>query len=320
MKVVILGGAGFIGRKLAEKLTALGELKGREITSLHLVDIVEPLPLEAPFPVTRTALDLAKADNMAQAIPADSGAVYHLAAVVSGQAEAEFETGMQANLFGTLNVLERCRALAEAPLVVFASSVAVYGGEIPLPIEDWYLLNPQTSYGTQKAIGELLVNDYSRKGFIDGRGLRLPTVTVRPGKPNAAASSFASSIFREPLQGEEAVCPVAPEATMWICSPRAVIANLVHAAELEGEAWGKNRCLALPGLLASLGEMVEAMRKVAGDEPVSRIRWEPDPYIQKIVANWPADLKPEKALRLGFKADQSFEENIRYFLEDDIRR
>ena len=205
-------------------------------------------------------------------------------------------------------------------MLIFSSSVAVYGGEIPEPIEDWYLLNPQTSYGTQKAIGEMLVNDYSRKGFIDGRGLRLPTVTVRPGRPNAAASSFASSIFREPLQGEEAVCPVTPEVAMWVCSPRIVIHNLLHATGLEAEAWGRNRCLALPGLQVSIGEMVEAMRRVAGDEPVGRIRWEADPHIQNIVANWPSGLRPEKAKRLGFRADESFEDNIRYFLEDDVRR
>lgn len=320
MQVAILGGGGFLGQKLAAALAARGVLRGQEINALHLVDLNTPAAVAADFVVTTTAADISDAGAMARALPNGTDAVFHLAAVVSGQAEAEFESGLQANLIGTLNVLERCRALGTAPLLVFSSSVAVYGGEVPQPIEDWYLLNPQTSYGTQKAIGELLVNDYSRKGFIDGRGLRLPTVTVRPGKPNRAASSFASSIFREPLQGEEAICPVSPESPMWVCSPRAVIANLLHAAELEAKAWGENRCIALPGLLATIGEMVEAMRSVAGEDPVSRIRWEPDPSIQRIVDGWLADLRPEKARKLGFIADSSFEDNIRGFLEDDIRR
>ncbi len=320
MQVTILGAGGFLGQKLAAALAARGVLRGREIRALHLVDLSAPPAVAADFVITTRAADISDAASISQAIPNGTDAVFHLAAVVSGQAEAEFESGLQANLMGTLNVLERCRALETAPVVVFSSSVAVYGGEIPQPIEDWYLLNPQTSYGTQKAIGELLINDYSRKGFIDGRGLRLPTVTVRPGKPNRAASSFASSIFREPLQGDEAICPVKPESPMWVCSPRAVIANLLHAAELEAKVWGENRCIALPGLLATIGEMVEAMRRVAGDEPVSRIRWEPDPVIQKIVDGWLADLRPEKATKLGFIADNSFEDNVRGFLEDDIRR
>lgn len=320
MKIVIIGGGGFVGRKLAERLARDGTLRGRTIERLDLADLAEPPPLAAGFPVNCHAGDIGDAATVTRLIPADTDVVVHLAAVVSGHAEAEFDDGMRSNFFGTLNVLERCRALNAPPVVVYSSSVAVYGGEIPQPIEDWYLLNPQTSYGTQKAVGELLLNDYSRKGFIDGRGLRLPTVTVRPGKPNRAASSFASSIFREPLQGEGAVCPVAPEAKMWITSPRVVVDNLIHATELEASAWGQNRCLALPGLLCSLGEMVEAMRKVAGDEPVSRIRWELDPQIAAMVAGWPADLKPEKAMRLGFKADASFEDNIRYFLEDDIAK
>jgi len=246
--------------------------------------------------------------------------VYHLAAVVSSHAEAEFDAGMAANLHGTLNVLERCRALAHVPVVVFTSSIAVYGGEIPDPIEDWYQLNPQTSYGTQKAIGELLLNDFSRKGFIDGRGLRLPTISIRPGKPNRAASSFMSSIFREPLQGHAAICPVSADYAHWYLSPRRVIDNLIHGAEVAAADLGQNRCFALPGRTHTIAEMIAAMRAVAGDAPVALIRWQPDPELQKIVLGWRARIKPEKALKLGFVRDESFADNIRYFLEDDIER
>ena len=320
MKVVIVGGGGFVGRKLAQELARRNRIRGAAIDELHLVDLAQPAPLEAPFKVVRTAGDIGNQGVCEQAIPQDADVVFHLAAVVSGHAEAEFDTGMHSNFFGMLHVLERCRHLAKPPVVVYSSSVAVYGGEIPQPIEDWFLLNPQTSYGTQKAIGELLLNDYSRKGFLDGRGLRLPTVTVRPGKPNKAASSFASSIFREPLQGKEAICPVDGKSPMWVCSPRIVVQNILHAAELAAEDWGQNRCLALPGLLCTIDEMIAAMRSVAGEEPVKRIRWEKDAFIQKIVDGWFADIEPQKALRLGFTADKSFEDNIRYFLSDDISR
>ncbi|MGI9463113.1 MAG: NAD-dependent epimerase/dehydratase family protein, partial [Aestuariivirgaceae bacterium] len=204
------------------------------------------------------------------------------------------------------------------PIIVFASSIAVYGGNIPEPIEDWTELNPQTSYGTQKAASELLLNDYSRKGFIDGRGLRLPTISVRPGKPNKAASSFMSSIFREPLQGEEAVCPVPPDYAHWFLSPSRCITNLIHAAEIEGAALGSNRCFALPGKTHTIGDMVEAMRRVAGDDPVNLIRWEPDEELQKIVMGWKGHFNPARAIELGFVSDDSFEDNIRYFLEDDV--
>lgn len=319
MKVAILGGGGFLGRKLAERLAADGTLLGLPISELHLADLSEPAAPEAGFPIHRHAADLSVATAAEQAIPHDTRVVFHLAAVVSGHAEADFDAGMSANLKGTMNVLERCRHLDLPPRLVFTSSVAVYGGEIPQPIEDWYLLNPQTSYGTQKALGELLLNDYARRGFVDGRGLRLPTVVVRKGKPNKAASSFASSIFREPLQGEEAVCPVRPESPMWIASPRIIVENLVKAAELEGRAFGQNRCLALPGLLLTVGEMVEALRRVAGEEVVARIRWQPDTLIQKIVDGWPADIHAAKAERLGFLKDRSFEDNLRYFIEDDCQ-
>ncbi|RAI03061.1 NAD-dependent dehydratase [Acuticoccus sediminis] len=319
MRVLIIGGGGFIGQKIAKALAEKGTLNGKQITHLELADITAPPTVVAPFGVSHHAVDIsdkAKCDALFQCQP---DVVFHLAAIVSGQAEAEFDTGMRVNLAGTLNVFEAARALGTKPVVVFSSSCAVYGGEIPDQIEDWTTLNPQTSYGAQKAIGELLCTDYSRKGFIDGRAPRLPTITIRPGKPNAAASSFMSSIFREPLQGQTAVCPVQPDYAVWYLSPRKVVENLIKCAEIPAEKFGENRAFALPGRVATIGEMVEAMRKVAGDEPVNRIKWEPDPVILSIVMGWRPHINPQKALALGLTTDDSFEDNVRYFLEDDIQ-
>lgn len=320
MRVLITGGGGFLGVKLAKALAEKGEIRGRAITHLTQADLFEPAPVDAPFPTAGRALDIADRAAVDAAFAEPPDCIFHLAAVVSGQAEAEFEIGMAVNLHGTLNLLEAARLAGNRPIVVFTSSVAAYGGEIPDMIEDWTILNPQTSYGAQKACGELMVTDYSRKGFIDGRGLRLPTVTVRPGKPNAAASSFMSSIFREPLQGETANCPVSEDYEIWNSAPRTVVANLVHAAEVPEEDWGQNRCLAIPGQTNTVAEMVAAMTRVAGSNAAGLITWNPDPFVQKICDGWRARLNPAKALRLGFHQDKSFEDNIRWFLEDDIRR
>ncbi|MEM7544085.1 MAG: D-erythronate dehydrogenase [Pseudomonadota bacterium] len=320
MRVLITGGGGFLGVKLARALAAKGEVRGEAISHLIQADLFAPEPVEAGFPVEGVALDIgdrAAVDAAFQTLP---DCIFHLAAVVSGQAEAEFDIGLRVNLMGTINLLEAMRAAGNKPILVYTSSVAVYGGEIPDMIEDWTILNPQTSYGAQKAAGELLVTDYSRKGFIDGRGLRLPTVTVRPGKPNAAASSFMSSIFREPLQGETANCPVSEDYPIWNSAPRTVVSNLVHAAEVPEEDWGQNRCLAIPGQTNTVREMVDAMTNVAGTNAAGRITWNPDPFVQKITDGWRAYLNPAKALRLGFHQDSGFENNIRWFLEDDIRR
>jgi len=247
--------------------------------------------------------------------PIPSG--YLLAAIVSAHAEEDFDAGMQINMMGTLNVLESARALGTKPVVVFTSSVAVYGGEVPDPITDHSFLNPQTSYGTQKAISELLINDYSRKGFIDGRGFRLPTISVRPGKPNRAASSFMSSILREPLNGQQAVCPVDEDFLHCYLSPRRCVENLILGAEIPEAALGENRCMAMPGKIWSIRQVIDAMTAVAGPEPATLIRWEAQPDVQRIVRGWRYDLRPEKSVRLGMQTDESFEENIRYYLEDD---
>lgn len=320
MRIVITGAAGFIGRKLAERLARDGALDGRAIDELVLFDVVEPTPPQAGFTVRGATGDIADAATVAGLIGEGTDSVFHLAAVVSGQAEAEFETGMRINLLGTQNVIEACRKLSGTPKLVFSSSVAVFGGDTPPTIRDDTQPVPQTSYGTQKAIGELLVNDYSRKGFLDGRTLRLPTVVVRPGKPNRAASTWASSIIREPLQGDRAVCPVDEGVEMWIASPRCIVASLLHAHGLPAAAFGMNRIVSLPGLTVSVREMVEALRAVAGEEAVSRIDWQRDEAISRIVAGWKARFAPERALALGFPQDRSMREIVEAFIADDLVR
>lgn len=320
MRVVIIGGGGMLGQKLARALGQRGEIGGSDISHLLLADISEPPSVDAKFRVTTERVDITDRAAVDAVLKGGADVIYHLAAVVSGQAEADFDLGMTVNLIGSINVFEAARDLLTCPMVIFTSSIAVYGGEVPAMIEDWTALNPQTSYGAQKAAAEMLLTDYSRRGFIDGRGLRLPTITIRPGAPNKAASGFMSSIFREPLQGREAVCPVGPDYEHWYLSPRRCVENLIHAAELPTVVLGQNRCFALPGRTYSIGEMVEAMRQVAGDEPVGLIRWEPDPEIQDIVLGWRAYINPSKALALDFVRDESFEDNIRFFLEDDIEK
>ena len=317
MRILILGGGGFLGQKLAHALTARGHLQGAEIAELALADLARPT---GPDSCTTTAIDITDAAATQALIAEGWDVIYHLAAVVSGQAEAEFDTGMTVNLMGSLHVFEAARRLGTCPTLVFTSSIAVYGGELPPgTLEDHHLLNPQTSYGAQKAAAELILTDMSRKGFIDGRGLRLPTISIRPGKPNAAASGFMSSIFREPLQGQPARCPVSPDYLHWYLSPRRVIDNLIHAAEVEAQSLGQNRCFVLPGRLHRLGDMVEEMRQIAGDAPCTLIDWTRDPGIERIVLGWlQQPVNAAKALKLGFKADESFADNIRYFLEDDL--
>ncbi|MGD1923649.1 MAG: D-erythronate dehydrogenase [Paracoccaceae bacterium] len=316
MRVVILGGGGFLGQKLARALAGQGRLRGTAITSVLLADLTAPPAVAAEFPVETVALDITEAGAVAKAL-SDADVVYHLAAIVSGQAEAEFDLGVRINLQGSLNVFEAARASGRTPITVFTSSVVVYGGEVPDPIEDWSALNPQTSYGTQKAAAELLLNDYSRKGFLDGRGVRLPTITIRPGKPNAAASGFMSSIFREPLQGQASNCPVSEDYPIWHSAPRTVIRNLLHAAEVDAADLGLNRCFALPGRTDSVREMIDAMTRVTGPDPEERITWNPDPAVTAVVGSWRAHINPAKALALGFRADKSFEDSVRWFLEDD---
>ena len=314
MRILITGGCGFLGRRVALQL-----LDRREVDELMLFDNApSALPLPEDKRLRLITGDIADRDAMRRLIAADTHAVFHLAAVVSGQAEADTDLGYRVNLDGTRAVLDACRALGTCPRVVFASSLAVYGGALPPTVGDDTPLTPQTSYGTQKAIGELLVNDYSRKGFVDGRAVRLPTVVVRPGRPNRAASTFASSMIREPLTGREAVCPVAPDTVMALASPRRVVAGLIHAHDLPADAFGANRSLQLPGFSVAVGEMAAAVRRAGGDPAYARIRWEPDPQVQQIISGWPQVLHAPRAKALGFGADSGIDEVVQAFVEDDL--
>jgi nucleoside-diphosphate-sugar epimerase len=320
MRIVITGGAGFLGNRLAHAILERGSLtdargRVRLIRELVLLDVVRA-PEFADTRVTTVTGDLADPATIAQAVTPDTDSVFHLAAVVSGQAEAEFDVGMRVNLDATRLLLERCRSLGSPPKLVFASSLAVFGGTLPDPVPDGAPLAPQSSYGTQKAIGEYLVYDMSRKGFIDGRSLRLPTVTVRPGKPNKAASSFASGIVREPLAGIEAVCPVRPETRMWVQSPRAVVANLIAGHEAPAEAFRYTRSVNVPGITVAVGDMVAALRKVAGDAVADRVQWQYDPAIDRIVSTWPAAFTAAFGTSLGMQADADFESIVRAYVAE----
>lgn len=317
MHILIIGGGGVVGQKLAHDLAKRGTLRGQDISQLTLADIVPPASMPAGFDVQTVTCDIADPASVADCITPDVDVIYLLAAIVSAHAEEDFDAGMNINLFGTYNVLERCRALVTSPVVVFSSSIAVYGGEAKDPLGDHSYPNPQTSYGMEKAAGELFINDYTRKGFIDGRAFRLPTISVRPGKPNRAASSFMSSILREPLNGLEAICPVDEDFLHYYLSPRKCVENLVKGAEIAAEDIGQNRVMQMPGRTLSIADLIAAMTRVVGPDPAKLIRWDPQPDIKRIVSGWRWDIHGDKALRLGLSADESFEVNIRYYLEDD---
>ncbi len=318
MRIVITGGCGFLGRRVAIRLLQQGTGLG-SIDQLVLFDNAAPaLPLPEDKRLKLITGDIADRDTVGRLIAPGTDAVFHLAAIVSGEAEANPDLGYRVNLDGTRAVLDACRALGTSPRLVFASSLAVYGGALPPAVGDDTALTPQTSYGTQKALGELLVNDYSRKGFIDGRALRLPTVVVRPGRPNRAASTFASSIIREPLAGQDAVCPVAPDTVMALASPRRIVEGLVHALALPGAAFGASRSLQLPGFSVAVGEMAAALRRAGGEGAYARIRWQPDQEIQRIVSGWPQGLSTPRADQLGFGRDQGIDAVIAAFIEDDL--
>lgn len=324
MNVVVTGGTGFIGRRLVPALLRKGSITtsdGTEgvIDKMLVCDVAEPLcPLPCDPRLATVYGDCGELAETGELINETTGAVFHLAAIVSGEAEQDFDLGMRVNLHGTERMLEACRTMSSKPRFVFASSVAVYGGDMPEVIDDHTALTPQTSYGSQKAMCELLVNDYTRKGFVDGRALRLPTIIVRPGKPNKAASSFASSILREPLEGREVVCPVSEETGVWVLSPRRVVDCFMHAEALPADAWGTNRALCLPGLTVSVRAMMGALRDVAGDAVAERVRFEPDEFIEQIVYGWPTRFASDRSLEMGFRADQNVQEIIEAFIEDDL--
>jgi nucleoside-diphosphate-sugar epimerase len=322
MNILITGGAGFIGRRLAKALLAQGAIAsgddGRRepIERIVLVDHVEGPDLADPR-VTAIAGDICDPALMGSLVTPEVGLIFHLAAVVSGAAEADFDLGMRINLDASRQLLDLARSAGHQPRVVFTSSVAVYGGALPAVVTDATPLDPRSSYGAQKAIGEFLLNDYTRKGFVDGRILRLPTISVRPGKPNKAASSFASSIIREPLSGRAAVCPVPLDLTLWLASPRGVVANIVAGAQIPSATLGANRALNLPGLSVSVGEMIAALER-AQPGASGRIRHEPDAVISAIVGSWPGAWDNSRALGLGLYPDPDFDAIVRAYIEDDL--
>jgi nucleoside-diphosphate-sugar epimerase len=324
MKILILGGAGMVGRKLAARLADTGLVRGA-ITELVLHDIVAgKAPEGASFEtavLTGNIADQAESVRLAALRP---DVIWHLAAIVSGEAEANFEKGWDINARGSWHLLEALRAEhiasggAYRPKLVFTSSIAVFGAPFPDKIDDDFLCAPQTSYGAQKAITELLVADYSRKGFIDGITIRLPTICVRPGLPNAAASGFFSGIIREPLNGHDAILPVPDDVRHWHASPRAAARFLTHAADLDTDLLGGRRSLNLPGVSCTVAEQIEALGRVAGADAVARIKRKPDETIMSIVKNWPRNFDPARAVALGFEAESDFDEIIRVYLDDDF--
>jgi D-erythronate 2-dehydrogenase len=324
MNILVTGGGGFLGFKLARTLLARGQLGGKAISSITLLDGAFPPGVKDLEKTKAVTGDVSDAATIAGVCTPDIDAVFHLAAVVSGAAEADFDLGMRVNLKGMELLLAQMRKCgkegASPPRLVYTSSVAAFGGALPAVLDDSTIANPQTSYGAQKVIGEYLVTDYSRKGFLDGRSLRLPTIVVRAGKPNAAASSFASGIIREPLNGVVSECPVAAETGVWLLSPRKVVEAFIHAWELPPEAWGSQRWLNLPGITASVAEMVAALRKVAGDAAAKRVVYKPDARIQAIVKTWPVNFRTPRALSMGFKPDASVEAVIRdYIAAENIK-
>lgn len=320
MRILITGGGGFLGQMAARTIL---ERSGLGATPEAEKGLDELVLLDQAFPPGRVE------DARVQYVSGDVGdralldrlfaspvdAVIHLAAVVSAGAEADFDLGMRVNLDATRSLLETCRRQSAPPRLVYTSSVAAFGGALPEVVEDTTAATPQSSYGTQKVIGELLINDYTRKGFLDGRTVRLPTIVVRPGKPNRAASGFMSSILREPLSGESAVCPVPPEAQMWILSPQRAVDALIRAIELPASAWGTNRTLNAPGCTVSVAEALAALEKIAGRETAARVRFERDPAVEKIVLSWPARFRTTRAMQLGFEGDAGIEAIIQAHLE-----
>lgn len=323
MHIAIIGAAGMIGRKLTARLVADGRLAGQAINRLSLVDVITPADPEGfTGRVETSAVDVSAPGQAARIVASRPDVVFHLAAIVSGEAELDFEKGYGINLEGTRALLEAIRAAhlqdGYRPCVVFTSSIAVFGAPFPQVIPDDFNLTPLTSYGTQKAMGELLLADYTRRGFIDGIGIRLPTICIRPGKPNKAASGFFSGIVREPLAGQEATLPVPETVRHWHASPRSAVGFLVHAASIDLQPLGARRGLTMPGVSATVGEQIEALRKIAGEKVVSLIRREPDELVMKIVSGWPQAFEAERAKELGFVADASFEDIIRVHIEDEL--
>ncbi|MDR3099231.1 MAG: SDR family oxidoreductase [Paraburkholderia sp.] len=321
MEIVVTGAAGFLGQRLIRALLARGELTGADgraqrIEKIRAFDVVALQGIDDARVEVLTG-DIGDAAQVEALIGPRTASVFHLAAVVSGQAEQEFDLGMSINFDATRTLFERIRALQTGARFVMTSSVAVFGGDLPTTVEDTQVWAPKSSYGMQKALADLLLADYSRRGYLDGRSLRMPTVVVRPGKPNRAASSFASGIIREPINGVEAVCPVAPETPLWLMSPDRAVENLVHGHELPAERLAQGRVINMPGLSVTVSEMLASLRRIAGDAVANRVRFERDPAIEKIVNSWPGNFSAPYARSLGFVFDANFDDVVNAFIERD---
>lgn len=324
MNVLIIGAAGMIGQKLAASLTKQKTLAQQTLDSLHLVDVVEPTASpDSALKLTTAVADLTQQGVAQRLIASRPDVIYHLAAIVSGEAEIDMDKGYKINLDGTRSLLEAIKTEHDkdgySPTFIFTSSIAVYGAPFHDVIDDEFHLTPLTSYGTQKAMCELLLADYHRRGIVTGIGLRLPTICIRPGLPNKAASGFFSGILREPINGQSAVLPVVDTVRHWFASPRAAIGFLVHAASLNREQIGLRCNMNLPGLSATVAEQIESLRQMVGNDAVALITREADPAIASIVAGWPETFDAARATALGFQAESSFDRIIQVYLEDEMQ-
>jgi D-erythronate 2-dehydrogenase len=321
MHILILGAAGMVGRKLIDRLVRDGGLNGKPIERLRLADVASPeKPAGLAGAVDAVTMDLSSPGEAEKIISSRPDVIFHLAAIVSGEAEADFEKGYRINLDGTRALIEAIRRVGNGykPTVIYTSSIAVFGAPFPDAIPDEFHLTPLTCYGTQKAIGELLLSDYTRRGFLDGVGLRFPTICVRPGKPNKAASGFFSSIIREPLSGQEAVLPVPDTVRHTHASPRSAAGFLVHAASLTRAQLGDRINLTMPGISCTVAEQIESLMRIAGPKVAARIRREPDETISRIVAGWPQRFDARRAATLGFRAETSFDDIVRIHIEEEL--
>lgn len=317
MRVIILGGGGFLGRRLARELLEKGGLAQGKVRHLTLVDIAFSGEKFLSPVVDYIEGDFSDDITLKSILQQEPDLIFHLAAIVSGEAEKNFALGMKVNFHASLRLLELCREMELRPRIVFSSSCAVFGGDVTRVITEDTAPKPRTSYGTQKAMVDLLLNDYSRRGFVDGRSLRLPTISVRPGKPNAATSSFLSSIIREPLNGKQASYPVSPDSRFWLLSPKKVIRNFVHAANLNEKLLGDDRVINLPGLTVSIREMISSLERVTSPEVTRLISYEHDDFLQGIVLTWPPNFDTAKADALGFVKDASIEEIIWSYIDEE---
>ena len=323
MKILIMGGAGMVGQKLLNLILKKQELRNKKVSEITLFDIIKaPYPQNSSIPIITKSGDISDPTVSNDIISSKPDVIFHLAAIVSGQAEQEFDLGWNINAKGSWGLFEAIRSQGDeyCPRVVFTSSIAVFGAPFPDKIPDDFFTTPLTSYGAQKAISELLLADYSRKGMIDGISIRLPTICVRPGKPNLAASGFFSGIIREPLNGKEAILPVDTDVRHWHATPRSAAGFLIHAAEIDTKKLNNRITLNMPGLSATVQEQIDALERIAGHDVVKLIKHQPDPVIQKIVSGWARDFDTQRSIDLGFKAENSFDEIIKIYIEDDLKK